>query len=230
MADTAHEVNDANSQGVEAATEAAEAKTAENLPEAMWYVVHTYSGYENKVMENIQKYVKNNNKEDLIQDVRVPTIEIVKAGTSKESDASATSDEANEVSAESSDTGKAKKKSKETKLFPGYVFVRMVMNPETWYVVRNTRGVTGFVGPDSKPSPLTNGDLERMGLVKRVVEEVPFDVGDKVSVIAVGEFEGFSGEVVSIDTERHKVRVSLYMFNRLTPTEFDISDVKLIEF
>lgn len=220
MAETVYEANDANAQNVAETADATETKAAQTPSEAMWYVVHTYSGYENKVMENIKKYVKNNNKEDLIPDVMIPMAEVVEAGASTADDSSAAGDGA----------GTAKKEPKKTKLFPGYVFIKMVMNAETWYVVRNTRGVTGFVGPASEPSPLTNEDLKRMGLVKRIVEEIPFGVGDRIIVVAAGAYEGFSGQVISIDAERHKVKVSLEGYNDLTKVELDISDVKPDEF
>lgn len=203
MAETAYETNGFNRQG------------AEETTEAQWYVVHTYSGYENKVMDNIKRYVENHNMYELIPDVMIPMRDVVEAGADDEND----------------DFGSPKKakEPKKVKLFPGYVFIKMVMNAETWYVVRNTRGVTGFVGPASKPSPLTNEDLERMGLVTELVEDVPFDVGDEVNIVA-GQMEGFTGKVISIDTKRHKVQVSVYMFNRSTPAELDISQVRAVEF
>ncbi|MDO5396963.1 MAG: transcription termination/antitermination protein NusG [bacterium] len=211
MAETAYEANGFNLQG------------AEETTEAKWYVVHTYSGYENKVMDNIKRYVENHNMYELIPDVMIPMREVVEAGGS----ADGLSD--NDGGSEDFGTSKKAKEPKKVKLFPGYVFIKMVMNAETWYVVRNTRGVTGFVGPASKPSPLSNEDLERMGLVTELVEEVPFSVGDEVNIIA-GQMEGFSGKVISIDTKRHKVQVSVYMFNRSTPAELDISQVKAAEF
>lgn len=206
MAETAYEANSFNLQG------------AEETTEAKWYVVHTYSGYENKVMDNIKRYVENHNMYELIPDVMIPMDEVVEAGKSKANDASGMDD-----------TSKKGKEPKKVKRFPGYVFIKMVMNAETWYVVRNTRGVTGFVGPASKPSPLTDEELERMGIVTRVVEDVPFDIDDEV-VIIDGQMEGFTGKVISIDTDRHKVQVSVHMFNRSTPAELDISQVKLVEF
>lgn len=207
MAETAYEANGFNLQG------------AEETTEAKWYVVHTYSGYENKVMDNIKRYVENHSMYELIPDVMIPMREVVEAGGSSADDGDGTD----------SGSSKKAKEPKKVKLFPGYVFIKMVMNAETWYVVRNTRGVTGFVGPASKPSPLTNEDLERMGLVTELVEEVPFNVGDEVNIIA-GQMEGFTGKVISIDTKRHKVQVSVYMFNRSTPAELDISQVKAVEF
>lgn len=172
--------------------------------EAKWYVVHTYSGYENKVKADIEKYTENHNMHDLICDVLIPTEDIVE----KKGDV---------------------EKIRKSKLFPGYVVIKMVMNAETWYVVRNTRGVTGFVGPASKPVPLSDEDMERMGIGSVRPMDVKFKVGDEVNIIS-GPMEGFLGQVTAIDLARHKIHVSVSMFNRKTPAELDISQVEAVEF
>ena len=167
---------------------------------AKWYVVHTYSGYENKVATNIEKVVENRGLHDLIPEVKVPT----------------------EIVTEIKDD---KVKEVERKLYPGYVMVKMVMNDDTWYIVRNTRGCTGFVGPGSKPVPLTDEEAARMGVEKTSVE-VNYKVGDTVSVIG-GTMVGFSGVVNSIDIENNAVNVTVSMFGRETPVEFELDQLEL---
>lgn len=168
--------------------------------QAKWYVVHTYSGYENKVATNIQKVVENRGLHDLILDVRVPTEKVteIKDDKTKEVD---------------------------RKLFPGYVMVKMVMTDETWYIVRNIRGCTGFVGPGSKAVPLTDEEVERMGVESKVVE-VNFAVGDTVDVID-GPMVGFGGKVIELDVENNLVKVMVSMFGRETPTEFQLDQLEL---
>ncbi|MBQ1977115.1 MAG: transcription termination/antitermination factor NusG, partial [Ruminococcus sp.] len=148
--------------------------------EAKWYVVHTYSGYENKVASNLMTTVENRNLQDMILEVKVPT----------------------EIVTEIKDD---KTKEVERKLFPGYVFVKMVYTDETWYVVRNIRGCTGFVGPSSKPVPLTEAEVYRMGVETRVVE-VSYKVGDSVRIID-GPLEDFIGVVEELNVEKEYVRV-----------------------
>ena len=143
------------------------------MEEAKWYVAHTFSGYENKVASNIQTVVENRNLHDLIQEVSVPTETVV------------------EIKEDGS------KKEVERKIFPSYVLVKMVMNDDTWYVVRNIRGCTGFVGPESKPVPLTDEEVKKLG-VEKVSVEVAYAEGDIVNVID-GPLEGFSGTVDSVD-------------------------------
>lgn len=170
---------------------------------AKWYVIHTYSGYENKVAQTIMKVVDNRKLHDLIQEVRVPT-ELVM--------------EMNE---------KNKMHEVERKVFPGYVLVKMVLTDDSWYVVRNTRGCTGFVGPGSKPVPLTDKEAAAMGIdmdAKPASLEVNFKAGDKVRITA-GPMEGIVGEVESIDTENMKVNVKVSMFGRDTSAELDITMV-----
>ena len=215
MAEAPYELNAFNVQG------------AEETTEAKWYVVHTYSGYEYKVMDTIKRYVENHGIFELIPDVMIPVVEDADTGAKYDSDDNA--DDTDAGNAKSSASSKKGREPRKPKLCPGYVCIKMVMNAETWYVIRNTRGVTGFVGPASKPSPLTNEDLERMGLSSVLAQDVPFKIGDRVDIIA-GQMEGFSGEVIDIDTKRHKVQVSVYMFNRATPAELDISQVKPVEY
>lgn len=180
-----------------------------------WYVIHTYSGYENKVATNIEKIVENRGMQDEILDVRVPT-EIV-----------------TEVR-ESEKTGKVTTKEVERKIFPGYVLVKVVvgldendqpkMSDEAWYVIRNTRGCTGFVGPDSKPVPLTDDEVIALGVEKRVVE-VTYEVGDLVKIIE-GSFSGFSGIVQEIDTKKGIVKVMVSaVFGKETLVEIDLDKV-----
>ena len=168
--------------------------------QAKWYVVHTYSGYENKVATNIEKVVDNRGLRDLIPEVKVPTETVTEIKDDKT-------------------------KEVERKLFPGYVMVKMVMNDDTWYIVRNIRGCTGFVGPGSKPIPLTDEEVARMGVESKVVE-VNYAVGDTVNVID-GTMVGFSGKVAEIDTENNFVRVIISMFGRETPVEFQLNQLEL---
>ena len=171
------------------------------MSEVNWYVVHTYSGYENKVKANIEKTIENRHLEDQILEVRVPMEEVVevKNGT---------------------------KKQVLRKLFPGYVLINMIMNDDTWYVVRNTRGCTGFVGPASKPVPLSAEEVEKMGVEKAAPLTVDFKVGDTVQITA-GPLEGFMGLVEAIDTENFKVKLKVNMFGRETPAEVELGQVEL---
>ena len=173
----------------------------EQTNEALWYVVHTYSGYENKVANDLQTMVENRHLQDLICDIKVPTEMVPEIKDGKE-------------------------RMVEHKLFPGYVLVKMVMNDDTWYVVRNTRGCTGFVGPASKPVPLSAEEVEKMGVEKAAPLTVDFNVGDTVQITA-GPLEGFMGLVEGIDTESFKVKLKLNMFGRETPAEVDIAQVEL---
>ena len=173
------------------------------MDEAKWYVIHTYSGYENKVASTLQTTVENRGLEDMIPDVKVPTeivTEIREDGSSKEV---------------------------ERKLFPGYVFVKMVYTDETWYVVRNIRGCTGFVGPSSKPVPLTESEVYKMGVESRVVE-VSYDVGDQVRIID-GPLEDFVGIVNELDTDKNYVKVTISMFGRETPVELELNQAEKLE-
>ena len=173
----------------------------EQTNEALWYVVHTYSGYENKVANDLQTMVENRHLQDLICDIKVPTEMVPEIKDGKE-------------------------RMVEHKLLPGYVLVKMVMNDDTWYVVRNTRGCTGFVGPASKPVPLSAEEVEKMGVEKAALLTVDFNVGDTVQITA-GPLEGFMGLVEGIDTESFKVKLKVNMFGRETPAEVDIAQVEL---
>ena len=174
---------------------------SEKSNEACWYVVHTYSGYENKVKDTLEKSIKSSNMQDYIFDVRVPVEEV-------------------------SEIRKGKRVKSTRKVFPGYVIVNMIKTNESWYVVRNTRGCTGFVGPASKPVPLSAEEVEKMGVEKAAPLTVDFNVGDTVQITA-GPLEGFMGLVEGIDTESFKVKLKVYMFGRETPAEVDIAQVEL---
>ena len=175
------------------------------MSQAKWYVVHTYSGYENKVAENIEKVVENRKLHELIEEVRIPT----------------------EMVSEINKDGKTVQA--ERKLFPSYVLVKMVMTDETWYIVRNTRGVTGFVGPGSKPVPLSEKEVAALGVDRGgKAVEVTFKVGDSVNVIG-GSFDGFVGRVTSIDTEAQTAEVVVSMFGRETPVSLPLSQIKAEE-
>ncbi len=171
------------------------------MSQAKWYVVHTYSGYENKVAENIEKVVENRKLHETIEEVRIPT-EIV------------------------SEVKDGKTTQAERKLFPSYVLVKMVMTDESWYIVRNTRGVTGFVGPGSKPVPLTDKEVEALGVDRGGKSvEVTFKVGDSVNVTG-GSFDGFVGRVTAIDTEAQTAEVVVSMFGRETPVTLPLSQIR----
>ncbi len=165
---------------------------------AKWYVVHTYSGYEKKVADTIQKTVKNRNLQELIFDVRIPM----------------------ETVTEISDTGA---REVERKLFPGYVLVKMHMNDESWYIIRNTRGVTSFVGPESKPVPLTEKEIAALG-VETIEVKLSYAVGDSVKVID-GPFDGSIGTVTEISLPKGTVMVNVSMFGRETPVELSFNQV-----
>ncbi|MCI8414237.1 MAG: transcription termination/antitermination factor NusG [Ruminiclostridium sp.] len=169
--------------------------------EAKWYVAHTYSGYENTVKATIEKAVENRNMGELIQAVNIPL----------------------ETVTEITETGA---KTVERKVFPGYVLVKMVMTDETWHLVRNVRGVTGFVGSGNKAIPLTDAEIAAMGVEKREVL-VNYEVGSSVR-ITEGALESFLGTVEEIDTEREKVRVVVSMFGRETPVELDLDQIESI--
>lgn len=175
--------------------------------QAYWYVIHTYSGHENKVKATIEKSVKNRNMEDIIQDVSVPVEEIVEI------------------------TKTGKKKIKQRKIFPGYCLVKMVVTDESWYIVRNTKGVTGFVGPNSRPIALTPEEVENMGLEKEKtpILEVDFEIGQKVEIVA-GAFKDFDGYIESINGEDATVKVKIFMFgDRETLLDLEMSQIRKID-
>lgn len=169
---------------------------------AKWYVVHTFSGYENKVATNLQTVVENRNLQDLIHEIRVPTETVVEVKDNK-------------------------KREVERKLYPGYVLVKMVMTDDSWYVVRNTRGCTGFVGPESKPVPLTEKEVESLGVEKKEII-VNYAVSDSVKIVD-GPLEGFIGTVEELDVEKNCVRVMISMFGRETPVELELDQAESIE-
>ena len=169
---------------------------------ARWYVVHTYSGYENKVATDIEKAVENRTPHDLIPEVMGPT-EMVK------------------------EVKDNKTREVERKLFPGYVLVKMIMTDDSWYVVRNIRGVTGFVGPGSKPVPLTEEEVNALGVDRKEIE-VNYGVGDSVRIID-GYLDGFIGVVDEIDTDRGTLKVTVSMFGRETPVELELGQVAALD-
>ena len=170
--------------------------------QAKWYVVHTFSGYENKVATNLEKIVENRHLQDWIREVRIPTemVSEVKDGVRKEV---------------------------ERKIFPGYVVVKMVMTDDSWFVVRNVRGCTGFVGPNGKPVPLTEQELANLGVEKKEVV-VDYTVGDTVH-ITDGPLENFSGVVEEIDQEKNMVKVTISMFGRETSVELELDQVERMD-
>ncbi len=166
---------------------------------AKWYVAHTYSGYENKVMTDIQKTVENRNMHDIIQDIRVPMEEVIEIKDNQ-------------------------KRVVERKIYPSYVMVKMIMTDESWYVVRNTRGVTGFVGPGSSPVPLSDTEVENMGLEHKTIQ-LDFEVGDNIRV-KYGPLEGFVGVITDILMDKQKIRAKVSMFGRDTDVELEFNQVE----
>ena len=169
------------------------------MSEAQWYVVHTYFGYENKVKVDIEKTIENRGLQEQILEVSVPMEEVVelKNGTQKQV---------------------------ERKMFPGYVLIHMIMNDDTWYVVRNTRGVTGFVGPGSKPVPLTEEEMQNLGF-KTPGVVVEFAVGDTV-VVTAGAWKDTVGVVRTVNESKQSLTINVEMFGRETPVELNFSEVK----
>ena len=168
---------------------------------AKWYVIHTYSGYENKVAQNIEKVVENRKLHDLIQEVRVPTEKVTEITDGKT-------------------------KEVERKTYPGYVLLKMVCTDDSWYVVRNTRGVTGFVGPGSKPVPLTDEEMNNLGIsIGKVAAE--YSLGDTVMAIS-GVWENTVGEIKSINDNKQTVTITVDMFGRETPVELGFTEIRHI--
>ena len=179
------------------------------MAEVNWYVVHTYSGYENKVKANIDKTIENRHLEEEIIEVRVPMQDVVEMKNGA-------------------------RKTVQKKLFPGYVLINMVMNDDTWYVVRNTRGVTGFVGPGSKPVPLTEAEMKPLGIQiggeqqetpAREKIELDIEVGDMI-VVTSGAWEGTTSAVTAINESKQTVTIEVEMFGRATSVEIDFLDIK----
>lgn len=167
-----------------------------------WYVVHTYSGYENKVKTNLEKIVENRQLGHLIFDIKVPTETVVESVAGEE-------------------------KEIENKIFPSYVLVKMIMTDESWHVVRNIRGVTGFVGPGSKPIPLSDEEVSAIGVESKVIN-LGYDIGDTVKIIS-GMMTGFIGVVKEISDDKKKIKVIASMFGRETPVELDSDCVEKLE-
>ena len=167
--------------------------------EAKWYVVHTYSGYENKVASNLEKAIENKSLGNMIQEVKIPT----------------------EIVTEIKD---GKEKSTERKIFPGYVLVKMILNDKSWYIVRNTRGCTGFVGRSTKPLPLSREEVKKLGVETENVE-LAYNVGDVVSIID-GPLANMTGTVTSINKKTKKAYVNVSMFGRETPAELELIQLK----
>ena len=173
----------------------------ENKLEPKWYVVHTYSGYENKVKTDLEKTIKNRELEDFFFNIVVPMEEQVEIKDGK-------------------------RKSNLRKVFPGYVLIKMIVTEESWYIVRNTRGVTGFVGSGTDPIPLTDEEIRAMGF-DSVPVNIDYDVNDTVNVVN-GPLEGFIGTVQEINKEKQKVKVLVSMFGRETPVELEFSQVQKV--
>jgi transcription termination/antitermination factor NusG len=173
----------------------------ESSQNAKWYVVHTYSGHENKVKVNIEKIVENRGMQDLVLSIVVPTEDRVEIKNGQ-------------------------RKVKTRKMFPGYVLVKMIVTNESWYLVRNTQGVTGFVGHGSEPIPLTNEEVRRMG-IEKVYIQMDIEPGDSVKVIN-GPFESFMGVVEEVNMDKQTLKVRISMFGRDTPVELEFGQVDKI--
>lgn len=169
------------------------------MSEAQWYVVHTYSGYENKVKVDIEKTIENRGLQDQILEVSVPLEEVIELKNGAQ-------------------------KQVERKMFPGYVLIHMIMNDDTWYVVRNTRGVTGFVGPGSKPVPLTEEEMMSLGF-KAPDVVVDFAVGDTV-VVTAGAWKDTVGVIRTVNESKQSITINVEMFGRETPVELSFSEIK----
>lgn len=174
-------------------------RKGEFMSEAKWYVVHTYSGYENKVKANIDKTIENRHLEDQILEVRVPMQDVVELKNGVQ-------------------------KVNQKKMFPGYVMIHMIMNDDTWYVVRNTRGVTGFVGPGSKPVPLTDEEMKPLGIQDENIV-VDFKEGDTVTVVA-GAWKDTVGVIQTMNTQKQTLTINVELFGRETPVEISFQEVK----
>ncbi len=192
-------MSDAN---YEATDNVVENEASVDATKANWYVVHTYSGYENKVKADIEKTIENRNLQDQILEVAVPLQDVIEVKN-----------------------GAKKQVSK--KLFPGYVLLHMIMNDNTWYVVRNTRGVTGFVGPGSKPVPLTEAEMRPLG-IKAPTMQIDIAVGDAIKVIA-GAWEGTVGAVKAISTHKQAVTIDVEMFGQATSVEIGFTDIQKLD-
>ena len=175
----------------------------DNKLEPRWYVVHTYSGYENKVKTDLEKTIKNRELEDFFFNIVVPMEEQVEIKDGK-------------------------RKTNLKKVFPGYVLIKMIVTEETWYIVRNTRGATGFVGSGTEPIPLTDEEIRKMGLIDEVPIKVDYSVNDNVQILG-GPLDGYTGVVQEINKEKKKVKVLVSMFGRETPVELEFSQIQKID-
>ncbi|QGU96507.1 transcription termination/antitermination protein NusG [Clostridium bovifaecis] len=169
---------------------------------ARWYVAHTYSGYENKVKVNLEKAIENRGLQDLVHDIQVPMEEVVEVKDGK-------------------------KKITQKKVFPGYVLVKMIMSDESWYIVRNTRGVTGFVGPGSKPVPLTDEEVAAMGITEKSVS-IDISVGESVKITS-GPLKNFVALIQEINVEKQKIKGLVNMFGRETPVELNFNQIEKLD-
>lgn len=172
----------------------------DKIDEYNWYVIHTYAGYENKVKENLEKIIENRNLQDFILRVEIPVKEVVKVRNGK-------------------------KRTVVQKMFPTYVLVKMIMNDNLWSIVRHANGVTGFVGPGSKPSPLSEKDLKFMGMDVIDFDDLGLEIGDEVKIIS-GPFDGSVGNVLKISKDKRCVTVNLFIFEREMPVDFEISQLQ----
>ena len=169
--------------------------------EPKWYVVHTFSGYENMVMDGLHKIIEKNGLQDYILEVQIPMEDVIEEKNGK-------------------------RKVVQRKMFPCYVLVKMRYKDSLWHVIKNTRGATGFAGPGGRPIPLTEEEIRRMRLEK-VKVEIDLNIGDKVKVVT-GPLEGFVGDVVSVDTTNQKCRVNVTMFGRITPVDVEFDQIDKI--
>ena len=170
--------------------------------DAKWYIIHTYSGYENKVATSLEKIVANRNLGDIILDILVPMTKVTEIRNNEQVEI-------------------------ERKLFPGYVFLHMIVDDDTWILIKGIRGVTGFVGPEGKPIPLTEEEIAALGMRQETVE-VPYQVGDNVKVADGSTMKGFTGVVEEINLQTGKARVIISMFGRETPVELPIGQLELL--
>ncbi len=170
--------------------------------QAKWYVIHTYSGYEAMVKDNLEKLIENNNLQDHIVDIQIPTEETLE------------------------EKANGKKKLVERKKFPCYVFLKMIYSNDIWYLVTNTRGVTGFVGPQGRPLPLTDEEIARLG-IEKIAVDVDYAEGDTVRVIS-GPLESFTGVITELNAPAQKAKVNVTMFGRSTEVELDFVQIKKV--
>ncbi len=171
--------------------------------QAKWYVIHTYSGYEAMVKDSLEKLIENNNLQDYIYEIQIPTEETLE------------------------EKANGKKKVVERKKFPTYVFLKMVYTNDLWYLITNTRGVTGFVGPQGRPLPLTDEEVARNRLETSTNISLDVAAGDEVQIVS-GALEGFTGKVISLNDSAQKAMVNVEMFGRATNVEVDYIEIKKI--